>query len=161
MPVHKATISFREEIFKMIEKRAEGEEYSRSEVINRDLERYYKLVTASRISAVAKLTDMQFTAVIASFKGTNFTGISSTALISQVGDAYDLGELSGIDGFDNYEWEELMDILQRFSHSEVVAVIDTAERYWTEVGKGRTNLEPAEFREELYKENSKITYKAQ
>lgn len=157
-PVAKVSISLSPAVFKQIENRAEGEENSRSEVINRDLSRYYKVLDDAKRGLKGKIGMHYITAGVAACKNNRPILIGDRyALAILVHAAYEAGMLEGIfDDIEELTGDTLLDDLQdKINDIDALAIVDLSERYWIEVeDKGREGLTVERFMKELYDANA-------
>lgn len=148
--VEKKSISFQTELYQLLEiRKDEGAGGTRSEVINRDLSRYYRLLFTSQIEIFKKFTSLELTGIFVSLNGSLNTKISEGLLYQNVADSHAYGELAGIEGL---EATPLLEKISDLNYAEQVAVIDLAERFWIEVSKDRGDFTVNELRDTLIKE---------
>lgn len=148
--VEKISVSFQTELYQLLESRKnDGFGGARSEIINRDLYRYYKLLFTSQIEIFEKFTSLELYGIFASLNGFSNTKISEGMLYRNVAESYEYGELMGVQGL---EIEPLLEKISELTYTEQVAVIDLGERFWAEVSKGRNGLEIDELKNDLVKE---------
>lgn len=142
MAVEKKTVAFQKEIFNLIERRCENTlHFTRSEIINRDLSRYYKLVFYYQMKVFDKFTNPELHAIMATCNGTIFTFISNEMLFLEVQEAHTYGVLASVEG---YDIEVLLKKIAELQPMETIALLDITERFSLEVSNrdyGLVNLE--------------------
>ena len=151
-PVTKVSISLSPKVFKEIEVRSEGEEYSRSAVINRDLNRYYHIIESHKRYILDEMEMNLIKALVASMKDyRDMVLVDRIYVATIVSDAWRNGLLRGIDDDnDDFFDEILLDQFQALDEVIVTALVDFAAQYWIEAeDKGREDLTVEDFIKEL------------
>ena len=142
--VEKKSVSFNEEVFKMVESRRDFM-LTRSEILNRDLSRYYYLTFVSQLDIFEKLTTNELYAIFATCNGAMYSSnISDGRLRFAVEESYQYGVLSGIEGLNDIK--PLLEKMADWSLMDQYAAIDLAERFWKE---GTREIDPINTPEEL------------
>ena len=145
--VEKKTISFGSDLFKLVESRKDSM-YSRSEVVDRDLSRYYHLVFLSQLRIYEQLTAEEIYAILATCNGViHGRDISDGMLRRNIAEAYQYGVLDGIEGLNNVD--RLLDKMADWHLIDQLAAIDLAERYWGEISKDASSISSPEDLKEL------------
>lgn len=138
MAVEIKTVAFQKEIFNLIERRCESNlKFIQSEIINRDLSRYYQLVFHYQRKIFDTFTNAELHAIMATCHGTIYTFLSNDMLFSDVQQAHLYGKLAFIKG---YEIESLLNKIEGLQPMETIALLDITERFWLEVSNSEFRL---------------------
>ena len=141
MVVEKKSISFKDEVFELVEKRVNS--LSRSESVNWGLIRYYKLIFNAQLHLIPKFTDEEF-GVIFYACGSKVLNIMEKGLVRN--EVYNYYRFGSVTRTANIDIDVLTAKLSEISEIEQVALIELSERFWVEIGKqGRSDLTVKEF----------------
>lgn len=122
----KTTIYITEGLLKEVEKRGQN----RSLVITRDLERYYELL--DRALKQVKLTKREACLITDVLNGHLAVAVSAKLLWAEVEDAI---ELDGVDKKWEVDGKKLVEKLKGLNELQGMALIDAAERFWSDSEK--------------------------
>lgn len=105
---------------------------SAGEIARRDLDRYYAILAAEL--ARLDLSEAEWSAVVDALNGSLLDANTARLLWAEIDDALPDG-LAGKWGIDG---PALVGKLRTLSPAGAMAVVDTAERYWTAVSRGES-----------------------
>lgn len=120
----------------------ERKEYWRSQVVARDLGRYYYLLKVARAEASKWLTPKEQALIADNLNGSLFEPFSMQLLPDHIRDGNELDHL-------DQKWEidgpALVEKLSNASPLALVAIVDAAERFWRAVASGDNYTDPTKL----------------